>query len=207
VRIRLLFSHAALAVLSASIAAAFPIALPGSEGAQIFVTGNNPVIATYQGNSASYSNDLFLMLNGSGLPGDDGDPTNDLFIFNNHASAVGSMVNLGSFAVGTELEFRLFVHNTGNNFYTGLAGRNPDSSPHARVQQNWQPSETLVSFEDLFNGPFVYNDLSFSFTNTSTTPGGTIPEPSSTVLLAGGLAGLVLLHRCARCMHVNSGQQ
>jgi hypothetical protein len=192
----LLFIQAALAMFSASIAAAFPIALPGSEGAQIFVTGNNPVIATYQGNSASYSNDLFLMLNASGLPGDDGDLANDLFIFNNHASPVGSTVNLGSFVVGTELEFRLFVHNTGNNFYTGPAARNPDSHEHARVQQNWQPSETLVSFEDLFNGAFIYNDLSFSFTNTSTTPTPTgTPEPASIALSAGGLAALMFLRR------------
>lgn len=112
-------------------------------------------VATYQGNSASYSHDLFLVLNSSGLPGDDGDPPNDLFIFNNHTSAVGSTVNLGPLAIGTELEFRLFVHNTGNNFCTGTAGRNPDSNPHARVQQNWQPNATLVSFEDLFNGPFI----------------------------------------------------
>ena len=183
-----------LALLSATTVAAFPIAI-GGEGLQIIVTGNGPVIATYQGNSASYSNDLYLMRNGSGLPGDDGILGNDLFVFNNHTSPVGSTVNLGSFAIGTELEFRLFVNNTGDNFFTGAASRNPDNHTHARVQGDWQPGETLVSFEDLLNGPFEYNDLSFSFTNTSTNA---VPEPGSMALLAGGLACLLAGRRFRR---------
>ncbi|MFQ5511632.1 MAG: PEP-CTERM sorting domain-containing protein [Candidatus Krumholzibacteriia bacterium] len=151
---------------------AFPIAKPGTEGLLVIVNTLGPVVATYRGNSATYSNDLYLMLDASGNPGDDGDLTNDLFIFNNHSSPVGSSVNLGSFPNGTELIFRLHVRNTGYDFYTGPAGRNPDGYAHARVEGDWQPNESLVSFEDLYNGPFVYNDLSFSFTNT-------IPLPTS----------------------------
>ena len=156
----------------------FPIAEPGTEGLPVIVSGNGPVIATYQGNSAAYSNDLYLTLN-------------NLFIFNNHSSPVGSTVDLGTFDLGTELIFRLHVNNTGNDFYTGLASRNPDNHFHARVQENWQIGETLVSFEDLFNGPFVYNDLSFSFTNTSTTPPSGVPEPTTILLLGSGMVGMV----------------
>ncbi len=135
----------------------------------------------------------------NGQPGDDGNPANELFIFNNHVSPVGNTLNLGSLAVGTELEFRLFVTNTGNNFYTGPATRNSDNHTHARVQADWLPGTTLVSFEDLLNGPFEYNDLSFSFTNTSSTPGGpaAAPEPMSLVLLGTGLAGL-MIRRCRK---------
>jgi hypothetical protein len=79
---------------------------------------------------------------------------------------LSATVNLGSFTIGQELIFRLHVNNTGNDFYTGDAIRNPDNHFHARVQGNWLPNETLVSFEDLFNGPFDYNDLRFSFNNT-----------------------------------------
>src|SRR5690349_5595125 len=43
------------------------------------------------------------------------------------------------------------------------------TDPHARAQANWKSNETLVSFEDLFNGPFNYNDLSFSFVPTTAT--------------------------------------
>jgi hypothetical protein len=107
------------------------------------------------------------------------------FVFNNHSSAVGSTVNLGSFAVGTELLFRLHVNNTGFDYFTGPASRNPDNHFHARVQNNWEPSTTLVSFEDLFNGPFNYNDLSVSFTNTTSTPN--VPEPETYALMLAGL--------------------
>jgi hypothetical protein len=103
------------------------------------------------------------MLDGSGNPGDDGNPANDRFIFNNHASPVGSTVNLRSFPAGTKLLFRMHVNGTGEaDFYrTG--------QPHARAQANWKPNETLVSFEDLLNGLFDYNDLSFSFVSTTAT--------------------------------------
>jgi hypothetical protein len=183
----------ALGLFTAAPARAFPIAAPGTEGLKVIVTGTDPIIATYQGNSATFTNLLYLMLDGSGKPGDDGDPTNDLFLFNNQMSPVGSTVDLGSFAPGTELEFRLFVTNTGNTFYSGPASRNPDGTAHARVQTNWMPITTLVSFEDLFNGPFNYNDLSFSFSNTAADT--SVPEPMSGILLATGLVGLVARRR------------
>jgi hypothetical protein len=168
------------ATLVSATAFAFPIALQGTEGLKVFATGNGPVVATYEGNSAGYSNDLFL---------------GSLFIFNNHGSPVGSVANLGSFTPGTELIFRLHVNNTGDNFFTGDASRNVDNLFHARVQNNWKPGTTLVSFEDLRGTPEGangYNDLSFSFTNTQITP---VPEPETYGLM---LAGLGLLGVAAR---------
>jgi hypothetical protein len=179
-----------LLAASSAYADPFPIAIAGTEGFPVIVTGNQDVIATYQGNSAAFSNDLLLARTSTG-PGIDADLSNDQFIFNNHASAVGSTVNLGSFAVGTELVFRLFVNNTGNSFYSGPASRNPDAKEHARVQGNWHPGETLVSFEDLFGTPEGvngFNDLSFSFTNTSSSPVPTTPEPASILLVGTGVA-------------------
>lgn len=204
--VRLMRRHALLiAALTAALSAPavasaqFPIAPFGSEGLSVYVTGNSPIIATYLGNSAAYSNDLFLMLLGNGQPGNDGDYTNDLFIFNNHVSPVGSSVNLGSFAAGTELIFRLHVNNTGDDWLTGPASRNNDGKPHARVQSNWQPNTTLVSFEDLRDTPEYpngYNDLSFSFTNTVAQ--NVVPEPASVALVGAGLFALLGLSRRRR---------
>lgn len=165
-------------------AKAFPIAAIGTEGYLVIVNSTDDVIATYQGNSAAYSNDLYL---------------DSLFIFNNHASPVGSTVNLGSFSIGTELIFRLHVNNTGYDYYTGPGSRNPDGHFHARVQDNWMPNEALVSFEDLYNGPFHYNDLSFSFTNVRGSDDPVIPAPGAIMLGSLG-AGLVGWMRRRRAM-------
>ena len=169
------------AMLVCDIAAAFPIADPGTEGFLVIVNGSDAVIATYQGNSAAYSNDLYLVNTGA-------------FVFNNHGNNPGDTVNLGSFAAGTELLFKLHVNDTGNDFFTGPGSRNPDQHTHARVQDAWLPGVTLVSFEDLFNGPFDYNDLSFSFSNTRSAVTA-VPEPETYAMM---LAGLGLLGFVAR---------
>jgi hypothetical protein len=157
---------------------AFPIAAPGTEGNQVYAATTGHIFATYEGNSASYSNDL--LLNGN-------------VIFNNHGTPVGTTVDLGEFLAGTELIFQLYVHNTRYTYATGPASRNPDGHFHARVQDGWQPSKVLVSFEDLFNGSFDYNDLSFSFTNTVTS----VPEPASYIYLGCGLV-LFGIRKCGR---------
>lgn len=143
----------------------FPIAEPGTSGIEIIVGSTDPVVATYRGNSAQFSNDLYLMLDNSGNPGNDGNTENDKFLFNNHASQVGSTIDLGSFPIGTKLVFRLHVNDSGQDYFTGPGKHNPDSHAHARVQAYWTPQETLVSFEDLYDGPFDFNDLSYSFSN------------------------------------------
>ena len=158
---------------------AHPIAVSGTEGLAVIASGGE-VIAKYEGNSAGYSNDLLLDFT---------------FIFNNHATPIGTVSSLGSFAAGTELVFQLRVNTTGDNWYTGAASRNSDGLFHARVQQNWQPGVTLVSFEDLYGNPegdAGFNDLSFSFTNTHTSP---VPEGSALILMMLGLAGLVASRR------------
>nr|WP_315427328.1 PEP-CTERM sorting domain-containing protein [uncultured Albidiferax sp.] len=162
---------------------AIPIASAGTEGYSVVVANTGDVIATFQGSTANYSDDLYL---------------NGLKIFNNHVSPVGSMFNLGSFAGGTELIFQLRVNNTGQLFYTGDASRNPDLTAHARVESDWLVAGTsLVSFEDLLFGPFNYNDLSFSFTNTigAVDPTNPIPEPGSLALILLGLGALGIVYR------------
>ncbi len=186
-KLRSLLNVGALGIISLG-ASAFPIASPGTEGFLVIAAGSSPVVATYEGNSASYSNDLYLERDGLGNPGIDGNTANDLFLFNNHVNNPGNTASVGTFSAGVELVFRLHVNNTGDNFFSGPGSRNVDGNAHARVQDNWAPGTTLVSFEDLRGGPFVFNDLSFSFSNTRSTP---VPDSMSTGLGLGvALIGL-----------------
>lgn len=180
----------AAAVLALSAFASVTLQAIPIEGAKIIVATDGEVIATYRGNSASYSNDLYL-----------DSPANAIgIIFNNHASPVGSTKSLGSFTAGTELVFRLHVNNTGNDFFSGPADRNPDNHAHAQLDDSdpLYPNETVIHFEDLFNGPFQYNDLSFSFSNVRavdpTTDG--VPDGGITIAMLGlGFAGMSILRK------------
>jgi hypothetical protein len=154
-------------------AQAHPIATTG-DGFDVVVGSTNPIIATYLGTTASFSDDLYLV-------------NTNTFVFNNQTSAVNSTVDLGSFAVGTVLTFRLHVNNTGDDFFSGAASQNADNHAHARVESNFAPGTTLVSFEDLLGGPFDYNDLSFSFSNTVAVDVASTPIPGALPLFASGL--------------------
>jgi hypothetical protein len=114
-----------VAIVVAVLLSAAQPALSAVIGAFVTVENDGNVVATYRGNSASFSNDLYLA-SPAGFYSSN-------IIFNNHASPIGSTVDLGFFSAGTELMFRLHVNNTGNDWFTGPASRNGDGLPHARV--------------------------------------------------------------------------
>ncbi|WP_338661815.1 PEP-CTERM sorting domain-containing protein [Pararoseomonas sp. SCSIO 73927] len=178
----------ALLVGANSVARAAPIAVAGTEGLSVIVTSTDPVIATYEGTSADYTSQLHLVTNNSGV------------IFNNQTSPLGSSFNLGSFAIGTELVFRLATLTTGEDFYSGSGSSNPDGSAHARVQADYAPGRTLVSFEDLLYGAYNFNDLSFTLTSTTAMPAVGSAESRYT-----GQAGLATYFGGAASLRLNSG--
>jgi uncharacterized protein DUF4114/PEP-CTERM motif-containing protein len=148
-------------------------------GGSTFVGVTGDVIATFVGSDAGYTSELILDTPGNSLG----------VIFTNHSTLPGTTHNLGTFAAGTELIFRIHVLNTGNDFFTGSASRNPDNVAHALVDSAYGPNQTLIAFEDLFGGGDQdYNDHMFSFTNVASTISN--PEPATLLLLASGLAGL-----------------
>jgi len=198
-RIGLALTLALLAIpVLSNRAVAFPVVPMDLSRSTAIVTDADRMTLTYEGTAATYSNDLYLMLDSFGNIGDDGDLTNDLFLFNNHSSALGSTFEIDKIAPGSELLFRLFVHDTGYNYYSGNRLRNPDWKVHAMFEREWKPGLSLVSFEDLYSTPqygLGYNDLSFSFRNTRNTKTGDVPEPSSVSLLLVGVVGMIAFGR------------
>jgi len=171
-RFRTLGLIAALAI--APVAHAVPIL-----GGNITLTEDSLVTVTFEGYSAGYTSNLSLDM-----------PTNGLgTLFTNKTASVGSTLTLGTFAAGTELIFRLFVHDTGLTFFTGEASRNPDNVAHATV--NAVGNTHFVGFEDLFGGgDRDYNDFKFSVATKA------VPDGAATVGLLGlGLGVLALARR------------
>jgi len=171
-------------------------------GAQLIATGG-PVIAQFMGHTAGFTNELYVFdisdlttpLAVTGTAGTLGQG----MIFNNQTSVVGTQVNLGAFAAGTELVFGIYVQNTGMTYYMGPAARNPDGIAHAAIDNGLLPQFPPygvipagfvgVGFEDIFlGGDFDYDDLGFAFNNVRTR--AAVPEPVTLSLLALGLAGL-----------------
>jgi hypothetical protein len=185
-------------------------------GAQLFATGGD-VIATFLGHTAGFSNDLYLFAAGdlitplpvTGVVGP-GTPDPGL-IFNNQTTPVGTQINLGSFAAGTELVFGIFVRNTGDWFFMGPGVRNPDGLPHGAVDDGSgtfpiygvsPPGSVRVGFEDLFGGGDLdYDDLGFAFSNVTTA----VPEPGTMMLLGLGLLGRATMRARRRLAATGSG--
>jgi hypothetical protein len=201
----------ALMVLAGTLSARTAQAAPVL-GAQLIATGGD-VMATFLGHTAGFTNDLYLFdasdlstplavtgVTGPGFGGAAG------LIFTNHTTPVGTTINLGSFAAGTELVFGIYVRNTGDEFFMGPANRNVDNVFHAAVDNGAAPAfpgygvipvgSIGVGFEDLLNGGDLdYDDLGFAFSNVRNAQ---VPEPAALVLLGLGFAGAAARRRARK---------
>ena len=147
------------------------------------VAKDGMVSGFFGGQTAAYDSDLSLIAEGY--------PDTDQHI-SNHVAKLGEMTTFGWYEAGTELTFKLFVHNTGDTFYSNTA-MNPDGLEHARAFQFALPNGSLsaftpvifMGFEDLMGGGDMdFNDNMAMFSNVIMMP---VPEPSSIAMLLAGL--------------------
>jgi len=148
--------------------------------------------AYFDGSTAGYDNNLSMLVNGV--------VTSETIsgVLDNHASAIGNFVNLGSVTAGDTIVFRLNVLSTGDSWFSNKSLNNDGvnhvySTSFSGDVPNKIPKGTFLSFEDLRGGGDLnYNDENFVFTNISAVPE---PETYGMMLMGIGLIGFVARRR------------
>jgi hypothetical protein len=183
----------ALAMAGTARADAIPYPTPGVQNPILYTftaTSTGNITAYYFGSTASYINELTMLVNGS-LTGIQG--------LNTSSSVHGQSLVLGSVNAGDTIVFKMVNISPGGvgPWYSDKS-LNSDGVNHVYATSFSGdlaiPAGTYVSFEDLAGGgDFNYNDENFVFTNVSTRV--STPETGSLVLLGIGLSMLAFGHR------------
>ncbi len=202
------FGLSLLTLLAAStqyaVAGTIPYPNPGTLNSTTYTfTANNTgdVIAYFAGSTASFDNQLGMLINGV--------QSSSGFGLDDHTSALGLAFDLGHVTKGDTLVFEMKNNTLGglivysdpsmNSAYdNGSPGLNHVySTAYTGSLGNNIPDGTFVSFEDLRGGGDKnYNDEDFVFTNvasvlTSSSTAGVVSEPSSIVAFGIGAVGLI----------------
>jgi hypothetical protein len=170
------------------MAGPIPYPNPGTQNPVTYTftaSSSGDIIAYFDGSGASYTETLGLDVNGvsTGITG-----------LNNHATALGTALDLGHANAGDSLTFFINVLTTGDVWYSNPS-LNADGANHIYSTSFSGtpaiPAGTYVGFEDLAKSgsDFNYADEQFVFSNTTTSV-GSAPEPSALGLTFLSLAGL-----------------
>jgi hypothetical protein len=157
-------------------------------------TATGDITAYFYGAAgASCTNVLTMLVNGvaTGIQG-----------LNNHTSAFGASLDLGAVRAGDEIVFEMINTSPGGNGpWYSKKSLNSGGVNHV-YSTNYAggsgiPVGTYAAFEDQAGGGDKnYNDLSFVFTNVSTSTN--VPEPGSLALMLAAGLGLIAASRKAR---------
>ncbi len=159
------------------------------------------VMAYFAGSTASFDNQLGMLINGV--------QSSSGFGLDNHSSAIGLEFDLGHVTKGDTLVFEMKNNTLGglivysdpsmNSAYdNGGPGLNHIySTAYTGSLGHNIPNGTYIGFEDLRGGGDKnYNDETFVFTNVASTlssaNAASVPEPSSIVVLGVGAVGCLL---------------
>jgi len=163
---------------------------PVAVGQTLIASGGDVTVTFLGPTGAAYDEHLFVATPSIAS----GPAAGGAHFFDNHSTANGTVVDLGTFAAGTEIVFGLYVDSTGDTFYDGPASRNFDGFVHAYMVNDYlgMADTTYVGFEDL-NGltgsDWNYIDQVYSFTGA--VGSSSVPDTASTMALLG--LGLVSL--------------
>ncbi|MDB5482399.1 MAG: motif putative anchor domain protein [Caulobacteraceae bacterium] len=179
-----------MSAASAALAGPIPYPTPGVPNPVIYTftaASTGDIIAYFAGSGASYDEQVGMLVNGvsTGVVGLD-----------DHTSAVGDSLDLGSVTAGDVITFVDYVFTTGDTWYSNpaLNGGNGNHvySTNATANQVYagSPAGTYVGFEDLRfpNSDYNYFDDTFIFTNTVTS--SNVPEPVTWALMLFGMGGI-----------------
>jgi hypothetical protein len=184
---------AGLILAVSGTANATPTAYPNSgtpnPAVYTFTAANTgSIIAYFAGSTASFVNDISMMVNGVatgvyGLPS---------------TSAYGASFNMGSVTAGDTIVFEMRNISPGGigPWYSDMT-LNSDGINHIYSNlyggDSLVPAGVYVAFEDLpGGGDFNYHDQNFVFTNVNATG---VPEPSSLLLLGFGISSAMVAFR------------